>query len=78
MTSRFWSNYGSLMFEVSPHFPRVGILRLEQVDHFEKHETLLKPRIDQAGGTRVTWSKPAEGVGRQQGKIMVESNLEFE
>lgn len=33
----------------------------------KKHETVLKPRIEQLAGTRVTWLKPAEGVEQQEG-----------
>ena len=58
----------TLIFQVSPGFPTLTILRLGQVDEFEKHETALKPRIDQLGGRRVTRSKLTEGVGQQQRK----------
>ena len=71
MTNHFCSVCGSLMYRVSSGFPEVTILRLGQVDDFEKHETVLKPRIEQFAGTRATWLKPAVGVEQQQGNYYV-------
>ena len=50
------------MYRASSGFPGLKALRIETVDDFEKHETVLKPRIEQFVGKRVEWLKPAEGV----------------
>lgn len=42
-------------------------MRIGAVDDYEKHETGLKPRIEQFAGKRVRWLKPAEGVEQQKG-----------
>ena len=52
------------------------ILRIAQVDDFEKHETVLKPRIEQFAGKRVKWMKPAEGVEQQEGNNYTRSKSE--
>lgn len=45
----------------------MAALRIGAVDDFEKHETVLKPRIEQFTGKRVKWLKPAEGLEQRKG-----------
>lgn len=52
------------------------ILRIGQVDDVEKHETVLKPRIEQFAGKRVKWMKPAKGVEQQEGNYHTGSSSE--
>lgn len=62
MTSNFCSICGSLMYRISSGFPGMTILRVGQVDDFEKHETVLKPKLEQFTKDRVGWMEEIKGM----------------
>ena len=55
------------MYRISSGHPGMTIMRIGQVDDFEKHETVLKPRTEHFAEKRVKWMKLAEGVEQQEG-----------
>jgi hypothetical protein len=58
MDSYFCKTCGSLMYRISSGFKGVRIMRLGSVDDFNLLEGPLRPRLEQFGKDRVSWSRP--------------------
>jgi hypothetical protein len=58
MDSYFCKICGSLMYRISSGFSGMRIMRLGSVDDFALLEGPLRPRLEQFGKDRVSWSHP--------------------
>jgi len=69
MTNHFCGECGSLMYRVSTGWPGCYIMRIGQVDDFEKVEGVLKPGVEQFTKDRIGWLKGAVDAKQYRGNF---------